>query len=95
LGCVSVRVANEVVWDAVKDVRVTVKHVRIPVKHVRIAEVVRTNRIDKDVLETWKFFGEMNDATVLVVIVDEGRPLMRFGFEDQPRDRVCFCGSIG
>ncbi|NBW32932.1 MAG: hypothetical protein EBR22_03130, partial [Cytophagia bacterium] len=48
----------------------------VAVKNVGIAEVVRTNCVDKDVLEAWKFFGEMNDATVLVVVVNEGRPLV-------------------
>ena len=67
----------------------------VAVKNVGIAEVVRTNCVDKDVLEAWKFFGEMNDATVLVVVVNEGRPLVGFGFEDQPCDRVCSSRGIG
>ena len=53
-----------------------------------VAQVVVADCLNKDVLKAWEFFGEMQNATVAVVMVDEFGPMLGFGLKDHAGDSV-------
>jgi len=48
--------------------------------------MVRANCFDKDVLEAGQAFGKIHDTAVLIVMLDDGRPIGRSSLKDQTMD---------
>jgi hypothetical protein len=53
-----------------------------------VTQIVGADRLNKDVLKAWEFFGEMQNATVAVVMINEVGPMLGFGLKDHAGDSV-------